>query len=82
MTDLVNSDPASGPGHIEQSLQRSQTGNDVFHLAPRVRRAEEFHADPWQKKRHHTQGNIRKPSRQSAAFTQVSHQVSDAAGQS
>lgn len=50
VTDLVNSDPASGPGHVKQSLQRSQAGNDVFHLAPRVRRAEEFHADPWQKK--------------------------------
>lgn len=49
MSDLVNSDPSSGPGHVKQSLQSSETGNDVLHLVPRVWGAEEFHADPWKK---------------------------------
>lgn len=47
--DLVDPDPGSGPGHVQQSLQRSQTGDDLLHLVLRVGGAEEFHADPWRK---------------------------------
>lgn len=69
MTDLVNSDPSSGPGHVEQSLQSSETGNDVLHLVPRVWRAEEFHADPWKK------NDTMLRTREAAGFTSFSPSI-------